>query len=569
MLSALDIIRIGTEVLFMKKSVSIILALLIVFGVCAAAPVTAGAAGSNNTWKTAYTKYINNVGTKTERTCFWLVDFDDSGIPELVFDSGSHMGAGTLNTYTNGRLQTTTVNYNGFKRRGNLMYTTGGSQGVLGDQIYKIENDRASEVFEGVKTALDWRNADINDPYDWNYKYKLNGSGSFTNVTYSQYMTKLNSIFSLNNYQNFTRSNSLTYSQAISAVLEYVSKPGSPALTLSNKSNGIRAEWNAVPNASKYIVYYRKANVSSWSSTQTTNTYYPLLGIKPGDTYAVQVQSVNGSVKGSYSAVKTLKYIPNLQPTLTLSNKSNGIRAEWNSAPGATKYIVYYRNSNTSSWSSVQTVNTYYPLLNLKPGYSYAVQIQPVFGSVNGLYSYVKTLSFIPQLQPSLRISNKSNGIRAEWNAVAGATKYIVYFRKNSASKWSSTQTVNTYYPLLNLKAGETYAVQIQVVFGNANGLYSSVNRLTYIPQIKPTAKLTNTFSGIRVEWNSISGASKYIIYFRNNSRTTWNSKVLTSTQYTLTGAKKGETYAVQILPIFGNVNGLYSSVYRITYSPQ
>ena len=57
--------------------------------------------------------------------------------------------------------------------------------------------------------------------------------------------------------------------------------------------------------------------------------------------------------------------------------------------------------------------------------------------------------STLPGAKPALTLSNKSNGIRAEWNKINGATKYIVYYKKNADSKWNSTETANTYYPLL------------------------------------------------------------------------------------------------------------------------
>ena len=49
-----------------------------------------------------------------------------------------------------------------------------------------------------------------------------------------------------------------------------------PSLSLSNKYNGIRGKWTAVSGASHYIVYFRRASETQWSSDITYNNYYPL-----------------------------------------------------------------------------------------------------------------------------------------------------------------------------------------------------------------------------------------------------------------------------------------------------
>lgn len=278
--------------------------------------------------------------------------------------------------------------------------------------------------------------------------------------------------------QAYAKANGIKFSTGTPAV-----KPAAPSLTLSNKSNGIRAEWNKASGAVKYKVYYKKNSDSKWSSAETSNNYYALLNLTAGTQYAVQVQSIgSNNLSGNYSAVKRLVYVPQVKPAVTLSNKSNGIRAEWKKIAGATKYTVYYKKDSDSKWNVAETGNTYYPLLKLSAGIKYAVQVQPVFNGSKGLYSAVNRLVYIPQVKPSVTLSNKSNGIRAEWSSVAGADKYIVYYKKDSDSKWNSTETANNYYPLLKLTAGTKYAVQVQPVFKSQKGLYSSVSRLIYKP---------------------------------------------------------------------------------------
>ena len=124
-----------------------------------------------------------------------------------------------------------------------------------------------------------------------------------------------------------------------------------PNLTVSNKSNGIRAEWNKISDAVKYRVYYKSELDYGWSYVDTTNNYYPLLGTVQGRKYAFQIQPIGrNNAMGPYSAVKNIVFYPpanTVKPNLTLSNKSNGIRAEWGKINGLAIdkgiYIAYSR----------------------------------------------------------------------------------------------------------------------------------------------------------------------------------------------------------------------------------
>ena len=199
--------------------------------------------------------------------------------------------------------------------------------------------------------------------------------------------------------------------------------------------------------------------------------------------YIYQVQALNNSTFGSYSAGKSV--VTMTAPTLTLSNKSSSIRGEWNSVKGALKYRVYYKSELDSGWSYTHTTGTSYSMLNTVPGRKYFMQIFPVGQSdILGPYSTAKSITFTTSqmsVKPTLTVSNKSNGIRAEWGKINGVTKYIVYYRKSTAKTWSSVSTTNNYYPYLSVTEGQTYSFQVLPMIGNTKGTYSKVASITFI----------------------------------------------------------------------------------------
>lgn len=106
--------------------------------------------------------------------------------------------------------------------------------------------------------------------------------------------------------------------------------------------------------------------------------------------------------------------------------------------------------------------------------------MQPVFNGSKGLYSAVARLAYQPLItKPTVTLTKSSTGIKANWNAVSGATKYIVYFRK-SGDAWSSSEVTATSAEYKNLTKGNQYLVQVQPVIGSKKGDYSKVASITF-----------------------------------------------------------------------------------------
>ena len=173
-----------------------------------------------------------------------------------------------------------------------------------------------------------------------------------------------------------------------------------PSLSLSNKYNGIRGKWTAVSGASHYIVYYRRASETQWSSDITYNNYYPLLDtvylfmdLTPGVNYSFQLRALNG-LSNPFSAVSKITYVPQFQTEVSLSNQtsSKSILAEWAPVTGATQYTVYFKSASSASWRSVITDENEIVLTNANQGTLYSVQVRPLFSGTPGLYSKVASI---------------------------------------------------------------------------------------------------------------------------------------------------------------------------------
>ena len=346
-----------------------------------------------------------------------------------------------------------------------------------------------------------------------------------------------------------------------------------PKLSFANASNGngIKVKWGSVTNAKNYRLFYRETTSNNWKYKDITNNEYILSGsVNLGRTYAFQIKPISSVVKadGEYSKVQC--YLYTSQPSVSTSNKANGIRVEWDKVEGAQEYEVYYRNNNTSTWESTKTTKTYYPFLSAQSGKTYVFQVRPVGSSkICDTISGTKTWLYLSQ--PSVRTSNRPNGIRVTWNKVAGAKNYEVYYRNNNTSTWKSTERTNTFYPFIDAQAGKAYAFQIRPIGpAGEKGPFSSVIVGTFFPT-KLTITVSNKPNGVRIEWNNVPDTKYYRVYCRPSSSEKWSFlEATTNNYYPYKTANVGIEYAFQVKAVYDSseTDYVYSNVDYITYFP-
>ena len=354
-----------------------------------------------------------------------------------------------------------------------------------------------------------------------------------------------------------------TWSNQISAV--YVARP---TLSLSNNSAGLTATWSS-SGADSYVVYYRPAERSTWSSFSTTASKAVIPNTESGKLYCVQVQNVSGGKKGAYSKVKSMTYLSRAAISSVSYNGNNAL--QWNAVGGANQYQIARKKTGDTAYTYYTTADAGFSEQNITAGTTYTYQVRAMYkteknGTAYGAWSSSKSVVTIEK--PELRLSNKKNGVRLEWNAAKGAVKYVVYYKKAGDKSWSSTTTANTYYPYLNVTEGQQYYFQLRAIGQNLNGPYSKVQtKVFYNPyKQKPAVALSRGDNSLNASWNAIDGATQYIVYYRRNDTAQWSSTQVADCNFVYPDAVKGTTYCVQVQPVFGSTKGAYSKVQRITY---
>ncbi len=244
-------------------------------------------------------------------------------------------------------------------------------------------------------------------------------------------------------------------------------------------------------------------------------------------------------------------------PTVTIAQAAGGIQVTWNAVDGSPRYMVYY-NENNGGWKKIGTTTaTSYTRAAkyLKNGAIYQFAVRCCANDKKSLLSPYKasnSLTYSAKLAaPTVTISNVTGGIQVTWNKIDGAPRYMVYYNENNSGwKKIGTTTATTYTRAAKyLKNGATYAFAVRCCANDKKtllGPYKASNSLKYtLTLAAPTVTISNVSGGIKVSWNKIDGAPRYMVYYNENNGG-WK-KIGTTTATTYTRASKdlkdGATY--------------------------
>ena len=183
----------------------------------------------------------------------------------------------------------------------------------------------------------------------------------------------------------------------------------------------------------------------------------------------------------------------------------------------------------------------------------------------NIVYNYVPKPA-----TPKVTTTNEIGGVQVKWNAVAGATKYVVFRRQGGYNTWVNVGTT-TGTTLLdkNVKSGIYYVYSVRAY--NSSGQYSDfVSANTQTRKFMATPKLTtiyNHVNGLAIKWNAVAGVTNgYRVYRRGAGSTYWTYLGTTKNLYFIDSQvknKSGEYFRYTVIADGGyhskfDTTGLY-----------
>lgn len=380
-----------------------------------------------------------------------------------------------------------------------------------------------------------------------------------------------------------------------------------PALqTPSATYQGTKISWNSVNEATGYAVY-RKSDTEGWKmiDTTTATSYVDSSVLSNGKTYYYTVRAYKGTEEVAFANKYDTDYwtsydfngvqavymtMPIISGTTTADS---GIKLSWNAVSGVKGYAVYRKTAGTG-WGLLGTTSStsYTDKTGLNNGTEYYYTLRAYTGSqdtaLNNKYNarywsaydnsgikgkYIST----PVLSGA---SASATGTTVSWKAVNGASGYAIY-RKVSGGSWATiaTTTSVSYTDTSDLVNGDTYYYTVRAYTGNVNTATANKYDSNYWSYFNPTGvksiyidtptllATTTAQSGIKINWEAVSGASGYAVY-RKMASTGWGMiATTTSTSYTdKSGMSNGATYYYTIRAYKGDVNTAKKNKYSADY---
>ncbi len=351
------------------------------------------------------------------------------------------------------------------------------------------------------------------------------------------------------------------------ATCHYVKAPELKSAT--NKIGGVNVSWNAVEGATRYFIYRKLPTDVSWTRLgyfSAKNTSYFDKTAQSGQNYLYTVIAHDGVAASSYDPNGVgVVYIKT--PEFTVANNTSGVVVKWGLVENAESYRVY-RKTSTTGWellNEVEGTKKSFTDTTAKRGGTYSYTVRAV---CNGTYSaYEKAGTTIKSLAtPQVKAANVGAGVKVSWNKCAGASGYYVY-RKNASGSWTRIATLKSgstlSYTDKSVKSGQKYTYTVKAVSGSYTGYYDTVGVTSLFLTTPKISSSQSTSAGVKVKYNTVSGAKGYYIYRKTLNGSWVNVGTVndgTTSTFIDKTAKKGVTYIYTVRAYNGSTRSSYYS---------
>lgn len=336
--------------------------------------------------------------------------------------------------------------------------------------------------------------------------------------------------------------------------------------SISAVLNGTSAviNWSTLAGAEKYEVYRKASTSAEWQKLATvTSATYTDNSLSSGIEYSYKVRAIKGSYTADIScAPATVKYLA--APVATASNVNDGIEISFPAVGGAEKYIIERKTANGdfAVIAEIDGEEESYLDENVVAGTQYTYRLQSVASDMTSEKAVTASVTRLGT--PVLKaIVNKANGLEISWNAVNGATSYVVYRKAVGESVMTVCARVSaTTYLDTNVVSGEGYVYIVSAVNASGEGGYDS-NGLSSVYLATPSLKqVASQGEDIVFTWNAVLGAESYNVYRVEAGKTNW-TKVANVAELSYTDVKpaRGVAYKYTV----SAVKGAYESLYNTT----
>ena len=276
---------------------------------------------------------------------------------------------------------------------------------------------------------------------------------------------------------------------------------------------------------------------------------------------------VYASTTLSYSTTVYAHWSPIATPKINnCVSVDEGVRIQWNTVSGAEKYRVYYKNSKGNWVKMGDTAANSFVDTDVKSGATYTYTVRCINSAGTAFtsgydstgYKYTYNMS-----TPSITsMTSSASGVTIKWGSVVNARKYRVYYKGNDG--WIKlAEVTGTSYTHSDAVFGKTYTYTVRCIKSDSSRFTSSYNSSGWTHKHylnTPTISgFESTTKGVKIKWNSVTGAQKYRVYYKNSKGNWVKMGETTGNSFVDDDVRTGKSYTYTVRCIDNSLSAFMS----------
>ena len=282
-----------------------------------------------------------------------------------------------------------------------------------------------------------------------------------------------------------------------------------------------------------YAVFYKKTSDSKWTTAQNYSSN-DTVTFKPASAtdynVCLKVKDTNGTEAKKYVTltVKAAELVntSTVSATSVALGKAVTVKCSATGGAGSYKYAVFYRASGSSTWTEKQNFSTNATVSITFSGAgtkNICVKVKDANGTIEKKYFDVtvkaNALANTSTLSATSVVKGKAVVAKCSATGGAGSYKYAVYYKKSSASTWTTKQDFSTNASVsMTFPSAEVYDICVKVkdAKGTVAKKYLAASINTAATNLTNNSKVsaTSVTKGTKITiTGASSGATDQVLY--------------------------------------------------------
>ncbi|MCR5122978.1 MAG: hypothetical protein K6B74_11225 [Ruminococcus sp.] len=311
--------------------------------------------------------------------------------------------------------------------------------------------------------------------------------------------------------------------------------------------SGSKLYWSSVKDAEGYEVALHNTDKNTYNAVaRTSKLYYAVKKVNADYPYVVRAYYTNANGERVYSDYSSEIYMGSGKiVNLTAALQDDGIKLKWTGDSASDGYYIYRTQNGTEFTKIGETTGTSYTDSSFDPSktqYSYYIQGFDLMGQTKRSDGVTVYLSAGKSAAPVF--SNcTANTVTVTWNEMDGVSGYQLLMQNPETGAYAVKGDVKAgsdlRYTFTTLDAGGKFRFAVRAYISNGGEKKFGEISDDLIAYTAPAAVKNLTAAaidgGVKLGWNAVPNADKYIIYRKN------------STDYTKIGVVSGTAVNIKI----------------------